>query len=349
MKTKIGNILVLFALILLCPGCGDDTESPVAMVVLKADTSFGSAGGSGNIELSEKPEKAIVTVGSEWCSVSINNASVGVTVEKNVYMSGRTALISLSYPGTEDILIPVSQAGGSIVPVFAESWELFDGTASWLSDTSGWSIVKNDVSSLTWEIAEEIPGFWGGAYATNGDYLALIGFDYDDGILPQDQMLVSPAFTVEDNNVFSFDCGYAPVWMYLGDYFYFDDPLFTLKVKISDNNGQTWTELFDAAENNEGKYNEDNIYDYLDPMWEKVTVDLSAYAGKEVKVAFHSIGRVPDYIGVDNISVGVTKESANPPVKSAGQKTGLGKSFSGKKVGVSFTGKGKKLPVKEFF
>jgi hypothetical protein len=237
-----------------------------------------------------------------------------------------------------------------LTAVFKESWEAYDGSPAWLSDVSGWSIVKKDASSITWDIDVEVPGLLGSEYATDGDYLALIGFELDEdegGILPQDQMLISPAFTVGNNNVFSFDCAYAPIWMYYDGDFHFDDAsLFTLKVEISADNGQSWTELFDATETNRGKYDEENIFDYLDPIWESVKLDLSEYAGKEVKIAFHSIGTMPDYIGVDNISIGILDESANSQVKKS-KSVSSGISLLGKKMGVIFkNGKYVKSPVK---
>jgi hypothetical protein len=348
MKTRILKIWALFILI-LSVGCNEETKETNLPKVLKANTAFEASGGSGSIELSLAPEKAEVITGSEWCSVSLSGAVVNITIQKNVYMMGRSALIVASYSNMEDVIFPVSQAGASIVPVFKESWEAYDGSPAWLSDVSGWSIEKNDASSITWDIDVEVPGYLGSEYATDGDYLALIGFEVDEeegGILPQDQALISPAFTVGSSNQFSFDYAYAPIWMYFDGDFHFDAPLFTLKVEISIDNGQNWTELFDAAQAAEGKYDEDNIFDYLDPIWGSVKLDFSGYAGKEVKIAFHSIGTFPDYIGVDNISIGISKESVNPPVKKS-KSVGSGISLLGKKMDVTFkNGKYVKSPVK---
>ncbi|MDR2816397.1 MAG: choice-of-anchor J domain-containing protein, partial [Proteiniphilum sp.] len=253
------------------------------------------------------------------------------------------ALVAVSYPDAEDILVPVTQAGGSIVPVFQEGWEDYDGDIS----LSGWTIQKDDTSSITWGLTDYWGGWYGDLAPTSGKYMALIEYEESaGGILPQDQWLISPAFTVKNHNSFYFDYAHAPIWMYYGPIdLEFDNPMITLKAKISVDHGATWTELFDAFENNKGRYDDDNIFDYLTPIWETITVDLTAYAGKTVKIAFHSFGVFPDCNFIDNVSVGIQKEFANPPVRSSVQKN-LGLSFSGKN-GISFEKKAGKT-VKKF-
>ncbi|MDR1743232.1 MAG: choice-of-anchor J domain-containing protein [Dysgonamonadaceae bacterium] len=332
MKTKIGIVLTAAFALAVSFGCSKDEAEKVAPTVLKAETNYAAPGGTGVIELSDSPSTVSVVTGGEWCAASANGAVINLTVQKNVYMMGRVALVTVSYPGFDDIRIPVTQAGGSIVPSFQESWETYNGDLS----LSNWTIQKDDESGVTWEISDVVPGWYGDAYPTSGSYLALIGFDYSAaGMMPQDQWLISPSFTVKENNQLSFDEAHAPIWMYYDGDLHFEDELFTLKVKISDNNGATWTELFDSAEHNRGRYDEGNVYDYLDPIWESIVINLSAYAGKEVKIAFHSIGTFPDYNGIDNVQVGIMKEFANPPVRSAEPKKNQGLSFSGN-YGISF-------------
>jgi hypothetical protein len=123
MKTKIWKIISVLLVLILCSGCGnDDIENTQAPQILKADISYEAEGGSGSIELSVNPVSAKVITGSEWCSVSLSNVIVNVTVQENAYMMGRSAMVAVSYSGIEDILIPITQTGGSVVPLYNDTW-----------------------------------------------------------------------------------------------------------------------------------------------------------------------------------------------------------------------------------
>lgn len=110
MKSKILNIMAS-VLVVLGVGCNDETEELLAPKVLKADMYFEVGGGSGQIELSAPPENVRVVSGDQWCSASKDGSVVNVSVQANTTISGRTALIALSYRGIEDILVTVSQRG----------------------------------------------------------------------------------------------------------------------------------------------------------------------------------------------------------------------------------------------
>ncbi|MDR2564301.1 MAG: hypothetical protein LBC98_10245 [Prevotellaceae bacterium] len=110
MKSKILNIIAS-VLVVFCFGCNNETEEILAPKVLKADMYFEFGGGSGQIELSLPPENVRVVSGDLWCSASKDGSMVNVSVQANTKISGRTAMVALSYKGIEDILVPVSQKG----------------------------------------------------------------------------------------------------------------------------------------------------------------------------------------------------------------------------------------------
>lgn len=68
----------------------------------------------------------------------------------------------------------------------------------------------------------------------------------------------------------------------------------TLKCLISTDDGTTWTELWDA-------YNE--IDPNADWDWNKVVINLDAYAGSPFKIAWEYVGNDGDIVGVDGVQV----------------------------------------------
>ncbi len=85
----------------------------------------------------------------------------------------------------------------------------------------------------------------------------------------QDEWLITPSFYCPSNTVLSFD-SYVYLGSTAGDHYY---------VKASTDNGNTWDILWDASAQT-GGWNY-----YASP----ITVDLSAYTGSDVKLAFHAV------------------------------------------------------------
>lgn len=128
---------------------------------------------------------------------------------------------------------------------------------------------------------------------------------------PVDSRLISPEFEVTDGMVLSADIYNA------GDYYYeIDAEMYTsvinsiekrndFIVNISTDGGTTWTPVHSMADDmlSEGYT---LAFQYYERMgWEKVSVDLSEFAGQKIRVAFQVVGE-PDSnsAGVDNIRVG---------------------------------------------
>ena len=140
---------------------------------------------------------------------------------------------------------------------------------------------------------------------TDGNFQAGLFWDYAH----QDEWLITPPFNCPPSAYLRFD-GYVYLGSTNGDHYY---------VKVSIDNGATWTVLWDASAQTPG-WNE-----YSSP----ITIDLSAYSGNQLKVAFHAEDP-PDNGGlwyawyIDNVYIGnsttavqfspdaFTKVSANP-------------------------------------
>jgi|GEM_PF-268262 len=68
----------------------------------------------------------------------------------------------------------------------------------------------------------------------------------------------------------------------------------TLKCLISTDNGTTWTELWNAV---------DEIDPNADWDWNKITINLDAYAGTPFKIAWQYVGNDGDIAGVDGVQI----------------------------------------------
>ena len=120
---------------------------------------------------------------------------------------------------------------------------------------------------------------------TDGDFQAGLYWDYNH----QDEWLITPAFNCPPNAYLRFD-GYVFLGSNEGDHYY---------VKVSTDNGGTWTALWDASTQT-GGWNEYSS---------SITVDLSAYSGNQLKIAFHAEDPADDsglrhYWFIDNLYIG---------------------------------------------
>ncbi len=112
-------------------------------------------------------------------------------------------------------------------------------------------------------------------------YSALCPYVAED----QDEWLKSPAFDLPDGILnLEFYAGYNSYWVSNA----------TLNVYISTNNGTTWDTLWNAS-----MVSTDDKW-----AWNKIDVDLSAYAGKSgIILAWQYVGNDGDLIAVDNVEV----------------------------------------------
>ena len=132
---------------------------------------------------------------------------------------------------------------------------------------------------------------------THGSYQSGMVWDYNH----QDEWLITPSFNCPPSAYLSFD-SHVFLGSTNGDHYY---------VKISLDNGTTWTEIWDASAQT-GGWNY-----YASP----ITVDLSAYSGHQIKLAFNACDG-PDIEGlwynwvIDNIYIGNALTPAATPAQT---------------------------------
>ena len=244
---------------------------------------------------------------------------------------------------------------------FYEGFEGYTGELGWLPE--GWTEITTPGNIPTKEMMERnIDNSWHGDVTgdgywtditTDGQYECYIHFGYDaqytddDGNevnIPkadQDEWLITPEFTVKENQslffltqvdfgmIFGFDWSTGtPVRSKL---------VSNLIVKISQDGGQTWTDVWQAKDIAEAMTDKE-IYDAMSVMkYRTVSVPLTEYYGKSIKVAFEYINNVES--GENGNSAAIDGVLVDAPQAGAGYELPKGVMFSGfDREGYSFNG-----------
>ena len=165
-----------------------------------------------------------------------------------------------------------------------EGWTKVDGTQS--TDRQHWNRATNLTLGSS---GTSVPGPVAFVHYANEANQAL----------PQDEWLITPEITIPEDAVLKFEIFTLMRYMVAGagsaagdgDYGDFN-------VKVSTDNGSNWIEIWneDDAYNAGGLENQD---------WSYVSVDISNYAGQNVKFAFQYVGEDACWFVLDNISVDV--------------------------------------------
>lgn len=241
------------------------------------------------------------------------HASPVKQVVSNTKLSKRSSLQVVNVNGfkakqlmTDDIILPIksnkaAMRRASESASLYESFEDYDGSATWMPD--GWSAVSKDADNENPWFVYNISSYYSGY---DGTYTAVI--DYSEDYC--DEYLITKAVTVQQDEELSFLGLLSPVFMYNLDEDHFDwdsydyigekEVIQTVKVLVSEDNGETWTQLKDYAEYYKS-------YDFMSlyslPDWSKYTISLADYVGKTVKFAFEYVGTDGNINGIDAVSV----------------------------------------------
>lgn len=145
-------------------------------------------------------------------------------------------------------------------PLLSEGFE----SAAW--PPTGWSVIQTCTDN-----SNSIPGWWSQTNYTvhTGNYAAGLWWSYQH----QDEWLISPDIALAGPPGASY---YVSFWTYGWEGSTHSDHYY---VKVSTDNGATWTVLFDLSTLTGNAWNEWG-FPYV--------IDLSAYAGQTIKLAWHA-------------------------------------------------------------
>lgn len=249
--------------------------------------------GSYNVETDENGDFIIENVYESTYSFTANHIGYethiqSLNITNNVDLGDVVLVEKIVVPFSLTVDVDNDNASALLswnnVPSWSESFEGGEIPNEWTQVVT--NTGSGESGDFTWQVTGTITFSESEIIPQDGDYQAFIMWDYDH----QDEWLITPEFIAPDDDLV--------FWYYgtngspNGDNYY---------VKISEDDGETWTELWNASDLPFG----DNHYDT------PAVIDLSAYAGQTVKIAWQNVDG--DGLGlwfswaIDNISVGSEK------------------------------------------
>ena len=189
---------------------------------------------------------------------------------------------------------------------FFESFEGYDGeSALWAPE--GWTIESNGDATLTdiekWG-AIDPAAFMGYLTAYDGQYAMAIMF----AEVPQDEWLIMPELTIAQDEELSFYVSSTPFFFYDSEKADWDLMDFTERVLTGD------LEVLVKAE---GETEYTKVYSWMEQFddlsfmelleidgYRKQTVDISAYAGKKISIAFRYYANNCNALTIDAVRIG---------------------------------------------
>ena len=198
-----------------------------------------------------------------------------ITVGATNHSMGNITLAEMAYP-PRDVLAEVTTTNQAVnihwLPPDPNAQELTEGFESNTFPPLGWTqnITNTGAANAngvfpTWCRFGTITIGTSTVAPTQGEWQAGLWWSYEH----QDEWLITPTFFCPPQASLSFD-SYVFLGSTSGDHYY---------IKASVDNGTNWTVLWDASAQT-GGWNY-----YATP----ILVDLSAYAGQEVKLAWHAV------------------------------------------------------------
>lgn len=203
---------------------------------------------------------------------------------------------------------------------FRENFEGWDGkTAGWLP--AGWTaehksteFTYDDAPSAQWQVNKG-DGYY--TYAMEGNYVAsmstpiILNFDTEGNYTgyteyAYDEWMVLPATTIGEGDRLGFLLQYSPGWLLLDEAtLAYTKKNNNIEVLVSED-GQNWTSVWNVYDADKvANYTEADLDDTLTEWsWRGFTVDISAYVGKTIQIAFRNAGYQGSGAAVDYVNVG---------------------------------------------
>ena len=188
--------------------------------------------------------------------------------------------------------------------ILYENFSGWDGkTSTWVPD--GWTVDHKGTCNKKFSWVPVQPTQYYPA-PIDGDYYYIVNDDEN-----QDEWLISPEFTPEEDMELSYHMRLNPLWYYAtknidwikGEYTSDKVQVYTMQVLVKEGEGE-WKVLRDYAEEYKDKTFKEIYAASNEFVLTKQTIDLSDYAGKNVKVAFRYVGTDGDSMILDAIGVG---------------------------------------------
>lgn len=192
-----------------------------------------------------------------------------------------------------------------------ESFEAWNGELDWIPE--GWTEINTEENLPTTEMCERninntwYGGWTGDGYWTDitqdGEKECFIHFTYDVTYMndngdivtvphaPQDEWLITPNFDVKQGQKLFFDLEIdaGALYSYNWDTGVYDrnSTDHDLELLVSENNGESWESIWLASKEIAEPYTDQELYNLIAVLkYRHVSVDLSKYYGKTIKLAF---------------------------------------------------------------
>ncbi|NDW10162.1 choice-of-anchor J domain-containing protein [Dysgonomonas sp. 520] len=195
------------------------------------------------------------------------------------------------------------------VVTFSESFEGWDGEmfdwipGSWVDESkTGMNPTKEQ--NLTWYTSAGVRD-----YPSDGVFMAHINIGLiDNGVetIEQDEWLITPQIKIAEDNRLQFDLCFKPGWVLLNPKtLTFNAENTTLKILITNDDGNTWKELWNATDEAKTFTYKELLADLqtIYGTWIRKQVDLSEYANQDVKIAFRFVGTNGESMSLDNLII----------------------------------------------
>lgn len=134
--------------------------------------------------------------------------------------------------------------------------------------------------------------------------------------VPQDEWLISPAITIQQDDVLQFMLCYSPyLTIRSTDPANPTEKTNVLEVNISTDDGQTWTPLFNTYDE-ALKLTAEELYANSVDMnsnsdFKPVFIEIPEYYGKTVRIAFRYYGKRGAPVSIDNVTIGIPYPTAD--------------------------------------
>ncbi|MBO4615312.1 MAG: choice-of-anchor J domain-containing protein [Bacteroidales bacterium] len=194
--------------------------------------------------------------------------------------------------------VPVNK---HVVSLTRDGLALFQDFSSTLFPPQGWDTIQGaeSVDLQHWHRSTDVPQNCEGEFS----YAAVQYANSDQVIRNQDEWLISPSFVVPAGaSRLFFDYYSNPGW-FVADWGSFNNvDNADINIKVSTDGGTNWTTIW-----NDDEYSAavGGASGFPQLTWSTISVNMSAYAGQSVKVAFQYVGIDAAMFYLDNIFVDV--------------------------------------------